>query len=93
MPPDTGTMAPLDTELEPMTPDELKAFREQHDLTRIQVAVLLNVAPGTVRNWEQGIRKMSAPEGMLLRRSTKAQIEKVKREHPPKRRRSRQEDS
>jgi DNA-binding transcriptional regulator YiaG len=80
-----STMAPLASELEPMTPDELKAFRAEHKLTRIQVAALLNVAPGTVRNWEQGIRKMSAPEGMLLRRTTKAEIARVKRDHPLKR--------
>lgn len=82
------TMAPLASELEPMTPDELRAFRAEHGLSREQVAALLSVAPGTVRNWEQtktGHRDMPAPAALLLRRSTKAQIERVKRDHPPRR--------
>lgn len=77
--------APLSTEPEPMTADELMAFREQHNLTRVQVAALVGVAPGTVRNWEQtskGSRRMPAPADLLLRRATRADIARVKREHP-----------
>lgn len=73
-----------------MTPDELTAFRTAHDLTRIQVAALLGVAPGTVRNWEQttsGGRKMPALADVALSRITRAMIERVKRQYPPKRRR------
>lgn len=73
-----------------MTPDELRAFRDTHDLTRIQVAVLLGVAPGTVRNWEQtskGARNMPPHTDIVLRRIPRAMIERVKRTHPPKRRR------
>src|SRR4051812_48578758 len=82
------TMAPLASELEPMTPEELKAFRAEHGLTREQVAALLSVAPGTVRNWEQtstGGRRMPSPAALLLRRATKSEIERVKRDHPMKR--------
>ena len=81
---DATIVAPLDTGPEPMNPEELRAFRAKHGLTRVQVAALLNVALGTIRNWEQGVRRMSAPEGMLLRRVTQAEIVRVKREHPPK---------
>lgn len=83
------TIAPIISDVGAMTPEELKAFRDEHDLTRVQVAALLNVAPGTVRNWEQtskGSRRMPAPESLLLRRVTKRDVERVKREHPPKRR-------
>ena len=79
------TMAPLASELEPMTPEELKAFRAEHGLTRRQVAALLDVAVGTVRNWEQtnvGSRRMPRPAALLLRRSTRTDIERVKREYP-----------
>jgi DNA-binding transcriptional regulator YiaG len=71
-----------------MTPDELLAFRAQHALTRKQVAALLDVAEGTVRNWEQtktGHRDMPATAARLLRRVTAREIERVKQEHPPKR--------
>lgn len=82
------TMAPLASELEPMTPEELKAFRAEHGLSRKQVAALLNVAEGTVRNWEQtgtGHRNMPAPSALSLRRATKREIEQVKRDHPMQR--------
>lgn len=69
-----------------MTPDELRAFREVNGLTRIQVAALLGVAPGTVRNWEQGARSMPMPADIALSRVTQAMITRVKRQHPPKRR-------
>lgn len=69
-----------------MTPDELRAFRDQHDLTRVQVAALLSVAPGTVRNWEQGVRGMPFHTDIVLRQATRAQIEQAKRRYPPKRR-------
>lgn len=82
------TMAPLASELEPMTPEELRAFRAEHGLTREQVAALLGVALGTVRNWEQtktGHRDMPPPAAMLLRKATKAEIARVKRDHPMQR--------
>jgi DNA-binding transcriptional regulator YiaG len=69
-----------------MTPDDLRAFRDTHDLTRAQMATLLGVAPGTVRNWEQGVRNMPAPTDLALRRVTRAMIDRVKRTQPPKRR-------
>lgn len=75
-----------------MTPDELRAFRDLHDLTRVQVAVLLDVAPGTVRNWEQtskGSRTMPKHTDLVLKRVTRAMIERVKRQHPSKRRAAR----
>lgn len=82
-----ATMAPTAIELEPMTSDELKAYRAKHGLTRAQVAALVGVAPGTVRNWEQesrGGRRMPAPADLLLRRATRADIARVKRERPPR---------
>jgi DNA-binding transcriptional regulator YiaG len=82
------TMTPLASELEPMTPEELKAFRAEHGLTRKQVAALLNVAEGTVRNWEQtgsGHRSMPAPSALALRRATRREIERVKQQHPMQR--------
>lgn len=69
-----------------MTSEELRAWRKQHGLSRTQVAALLSVAPGTVRNWEQGARNMPAPTDLLLKRATRTEIARVKREHPPKRR-------
>lgn len=77
-----GTMAPPIAESELMTPAEIRAFRAEHDLTRIQLAVLLGVTPGTVRNWEQNIRNMSRPIELSVKRITKAQIARVKREYP-----------
>ena len=88
-----ATMAPITDDVGAMTSEALKAYRNEHGLTRSQVAALLGVAAGTVRNWEQqakGSRRMPAPASLLLRRSTRAQIERVKREHPPKRARQRQ---
>ncbi len=85
-----GTIVPIISDVGAMTPEELKAFRDEHELTRVQVAALLDVAAGTVRNWEQtgyGARRMPAPASLLLRRTTKRDMERVKREHPPKRRR------
>lgn len=52
------TMAPPDTELEQMTPDELKAWRQRHQLSQPQAAAWLEIAVGTLRNYEQGIRKI-----------------------------------
>jgi DNA-binding transcriptional regulator YiaG len=54
-----STMTPLASELEQMTPDELKAWRADHgDMSRAELARRLEIAPGTVRNYEQGVRKI-----------------------------------
>lgn len=45
-------------ELEPMTPDELKAWRAAHGLSQPQLARRLEIAVGTLRNYEQGIRRI-----------------------------------
>lgn len=84
---DEVMVAPPEAGQEPMTPDELRAYRKRHGLTRAQVAVLAGVAAGTVRNWEQegsGRRGMPVPADILLKRATRADIARVKREHPPK---------
>ena len=71
-----------------MTPEELRAYRAEHGLTRGQVAALLGVSLGTVRNWEQGVRNMTAPSDLALRRMTKAMMARAKKDHPAKRRAS-----
>jgi DNA-binding transcriptional regulator YiaG len=61
MPPDTGTMAPLGAELEPMTPQEMKAWRAAHgDMSQSALARHLEVSLGTIRKYEQGERKIPA---------------------------------
>jgi DNA-binding transcriptional regulator YiaG len=55
-----ATMAPLSHELEQMTPDELKAWRERHRLTQAALARHLEVSLGTIRKYEQGERKIPA---------------------------------
>lgn len=43
-----------------MTPEELKSWRQAHNLSRVDLAEKIGVAPGTVRNWEQGARQPPA---------------------------------
>lgn len=43
-----------------MTPQELKAWREERKLTQAQLATHLEVSLGTVRKYEQGERKIPA---------------------------------
>lgn len=69
-----------------MTPDELKAWRTAHNLSRPQLAERLGVAPATVRNWEQGFRQPPAWVDAALPRLEPELIEKPKRGRPPKRR-------
>lgn len=55
------TMAPLDNELEPMTPQELKDWRRDHgNLSQAALAEKLEVSLGTIRKYEQGERKIPA---------------------------------
>ena len=49
-----------------MTPQDIRAIRQQRELTQVELAQLLGVAPGTVRNWEQGIRKPNGSACILL---------------------------
>lgn len=70
-----------------MTPDEIIAYRQKHDLSREQLAALLGVAAGTVRNWEQGFRNMPPPTALAVKTITAAAIRRVKREIPRKRKR------
>lgn len=82
-----ATMAPPLPESEPMTPEQIIAYRQQHDLSREQLAALLKVAPGTVRNWEQNVRTMPAPTELAFKTITAARIARAKKEHPRKRKR------
>lgn len=55
------TMAPAGTELEQMTPDELKDWRTRHDsMTQAELARRLEVSLGTIRKYEQGERRIPA---------------------------------
>ena len=40
-----------------MTPEEIKAIRESHHWTQIQLAAKLGVSEYTVRRWEKGKNK------------------------------------
>jgi DNA-binding XRE family transcriptional regulator len=74
-------------DLDAMTPEELKAWRTAHNLSRPQLAEKLGVAAGTVRNWEQGFRQPPSWIDAALPRLEPELIEKPKRGRPPKRRR------
>lgn len=42
-----------------MTPDELRAWRTDHgEMSRADLAARLEIAAGTLRNYEQGVRKI-----------------------------------
>ncbi|MCW5615839.1 MAG: helix-turn-helix domain-containing protein [Rhodocyclaceae bacterium] len=51
-----------------MTPDELRAIRNQFGLSQSELAALLKVSDGrTVRRWEAGDRDIPGPAIVLLR--------------------------
>jgi putative transcriptional regulator len=49
-----------------MRPGEIKALRERLSMTQEQFAEALGLNPGTLRNWEQGIRSPAGPALALL---------------------------
>lgn len=53
-------LPPILDDVEPMTPQELTAWRKERKLTQAQLATHLEVSLGTVRKYEQGERKIPA---------------------------------
>jgi putative transcriptional regulator len=49
-----------------MKPEGVKELRARLGLSQPKFATLLNIDVGTLRNWEQGIRKPSGPAQALL---------------------------
>lgn len=54
------------TPVEKLTPDEIKAVREQSCASQTVFARYLGVTPGLVSQWERGERKPSGPALKLL---------------------------
>jgi putative transcriptional regulator len=48
-------------------PEQIKALREQFNLSQAKFARMLDIDIGTLRNWEQGRREPSGPARALLR--------------------------
>ena len=48
-------------------PDDVRAIREQLDVTQEEFALLIGVSVATLRNWEQGRRVPEGPARALLR--------------------------
>ena len=48
-------------------PDAVQNIRARLGLSQSQFARMIGVPPGTLRNWEQGIRKPQGPALALLR--------------------------
>lgn len=49
-----------------METHQIKAIREQMNLSQAVFAKLLNVSPSSIRQWEQGRRKPTGPTKVLL---------------------------
>lgn len=49
-----------------MRPAKIKALRESLGMTQDQLAAMLGLNPGTLRNWEQGIREPTDAARALL---------------------------
>jgi len=49
-----------------MQPENVKDLRSQLGLSQPKFAALLHIDVGTLRNWEQGIRKPTGPAQALL---------------------------
>ena len=66
-----------------MRGEDVKAWREAHNLTQRRLAVLLDVDPVTVYRWERGVRQ---PPGRMLEltlRGLEAELaEREKAERP-----------
>lgn len=41
-----------------MKPKDVKALRKELDLTQVEFASLIGVAPNTVARWEQGVMRL-----------------------------------
>lgn len=54
-----------------LTPEHPRAVRAQLGMTQDQFAELLGVPVGTLRNWEQGLRKPAGAAKSLLRVAAK----------------------
>ncbi|MCA3247555.1 MAG: helix-turn-helix transcriptional regulator [Azospirillum sp.] len=48
--------------------EALYQWRLKHNLTQEQAARAVGVTPGAWRNWEQGLRNISAPTAMLIQK-------------------------
>jgi transcriptional regulator with XRE-family HTH domain len=52
--------------MKPFDRDQLYAWRIKHNLTQAQAAEALGVAKGTLKNWEQGIRRIPGTVELLI---------------------------
>lgn len=49
-----------------MTPDQIRAIRQQHNLTAEGLAAVLGVSRKTVHNWEQELAVPTGPALLML---------------------------
>jgi putative transcriptional regulator len=67
---DKQTMREFDesclTEIEPITPEQIKAIREQEHVSQSVFARYLNVSKSLVSQWERGEKKPAGPSLKLL---------------------------
>jgi putative transcriptional regulator len=67
---DKQTMREFDesclAEIEPITPDQIKAIREQEHVSQSVFARYLNVSKSLVSQWERGEKKPAGPSLKLL---------------------------
>jgi DNA-binding transcriptional regulator YiaG len=49
-----------------MTPDQIRAIRQQHNLTAAELADVLGVSRKTIHNWEQELAVPTGPALLLL---------------------------
>jgi putative zinc finger/helix-turn-helix YgiT family protein len=50
-----------------LSDDEIRAIREQHSLTQVELARLLRLGPNTISRWESGRNVQTAALDVLLR--------------------------
>lgn len=56
----------LDLEVETLSPERIRALREQARVSQSVFAAMLNTSVSTVRKWEQGDKHPSGPSLKLL---------------------------
>ncbi|MCF7528663.1 helix-turn-helix domain-containing protein [Neisseria lisongii] len=54
------------TQIEPLTPADIKAIREREELTQAAFAIHLNISKNNISAWERGVKKPSGAALKLL---------------------------
>lgn len=78
---DKQTMREFDeaclTQIQPLTPEEIKAIREREHLSQPVFARYLNVSRNLVSDWERGVKRPGGPALRLLTLVRKKGIEAI----------------